>query len=274
MLAKGKKSTLYRTCSLLLLGALASVNYVIYSTHWRQYRTEPVTMGKDHGLASVVGTAEGDSIKEKLSSVVNEKIWFREDYSSDTFRAGLFVTLAGKGKTVMGQELTLEEKINLAQEFSSELKYNGTANFISHVSDSEGIVDAIKRSVESVNEFVKINIMDSEEVVRYKNVICLQYATVFADALYEIDKASTNPVNPVIGTIIYAPNSKENHGNFFDTALSIVNSTLFSEWISSVPHAINIIATDEAIHIIEPQGTSSYKYVKLDINKEYSPELK
>ncbi len=273
MLAKGRKSPLYRTCSLLLLGALASVNHVIYSTHWRQYRTEAVVMSKEHGLAEVLRTAEGDSIEEKIEDVVNEKVWYREGVPSDAFRIGLFYMLAGKGKTVIGEELTLEEKIKLAQEFSTELDYNDTANFIRHVGDSEGVVDGVKRVFESAHEFIKITIMDSDEIVAYGDVLCLQYAQVFADALYEIDQASANPVGPVIGTIIYAPNFKESHGDFFDTALSVVNSTLFSEWISSVPHAINVVATDDEVHLIEPQSTSSYRYVTLDVNREYVREF-
>jgi len=55
-----------------------------------------------------------------------------------------------------------------------------------------------------------------------------------------------------------------------NSALYAINSVLFSELSTTVPHAINLVATEEKLYFLEPRLNSLKAYDRLDINDEYA----
>ncbi len=272
MLAKGFRRA-YRALSLFVLGSLACHNYLAYRTLWRDYRTEQVSITSESNLSDVVRTAEGDNIKERITEVINEKILFHYSAQNDTLRMQLLDFLSNDNEQVYGEKLSLEEKVRLALKFSTSLQYNYKANFLYYAAQSKNPLEFPKKSIESIVEFTRLGLMTPEDLVDYKQVVCLQYAEVFAHALHEINAVSKNPEELTVGTIVFVPNVKSDYGAFYNIALSFVNHTLFSEWRASEPHAINIVAAKDKIYIVDPQLKSVEQKETLEINREYASEL-
>lgn len=268
---------LYKLGAIMALGFLSLTNYVTYSTMWKHYTTTPVSISSSEQLTKAIKGAKGGSLEEKIRSVINETIIFKKGISSEGFDSELFSYLSKNIGDVKGKKLTLEDKIGYAQLFSSDLEYNYRANLISYISESRGVDDFLSRGMRSSYEFIKINTMGEEKIVGYRKVICLQYANVFAAALNSINSRSENPEDIKVGVILFVPGYDEDWGVIGDFAVSAVNAALFSEWSSTVPHAVDIIAAKDRVYIIEPQSrffSSSadqvhFDFSILDIKNEY-----
>ena len=268
MLAKVRRSLAYRASKLLLLGTLTLANYAAYRTLWRDHRAESVEI-TDNSITEAIKKADGDDLQDKLEDVINEVILFQEEEPNDKFKAALSGFLDKKGLWARDMELSLEDKIYLAQNFSSTLSYNTKANIVDNASSAENIDEFMIKSLQSIYEFTKLNVMRPDELVEYNDVVCLQYAKVFAAALHEINKSSSNPEDITIATMVFVPNYEEDYGVFFDSALKVVNSLIFSEWRSAVPHAISLVATGEKTYFVEPQSSVFRSHATIEVNKEY-----
>lgn len=279
------KRLIKKACKYGIAGALGlSIfsNYLVYKTMWRTYHTQKVVIKPDHKLLEVAKKTKGKNLEEKIKNVVNEKINFKKEETDEEFNCKLFSFLESKVGRVKGQDLTFEEKIMYAQMFSSTLNYNTKANLIEYISSGDG-KKPVSKTIKSLAEFLKINMMDSNEIMEYGDVVCTQYAKVFSAALNSINDSSTNREDIHIGLLTYVPNKDEDYGGKLNVLISVFNAGVFSEYRSSIVHAINLVATKDKLYIIEPlrdvmRGnyfpSAFFKYVSLDINNEFVEELR
>ena len=216
-----------------------------------------------------------------MHEVVYERISFDKVKANERFKDMLLSYLQENSSPIQGRHLTLEDKINYAQMFSSTLDYNYKANLVNNLSDNNGGV--ISDTIESVSEYIKINQMNPEKIMDYKNVVCMQYAKVFAAALDVINRSSSNPEDILIGQIYYVPNHTSDYGQSLNVIVSALNAGSLFEWRSSLAHATNIIVTQDKLYIIEPQeqvNSSSYDYqvsfdyTLLDIDSKYADKVR
>lgn len=275
---KNRFPRLYKLGAIMALGFLSATNYVTYKTMWKHYTTTPVPISSSEQLTKVIKGAKGNSLEEKIRSVINETIIFRKGIISEEFDSRLFSYLSKSVGNVKGKELTLEEKIGYAQMFSAELEYNYRADFVENVAGAKGVLDFLYKGAESAYEFTKIYTLSEEGILKNHSVVCGQFAKVFAAALNSINANSKNPKDIKVGVMIFVPGTNENYGKIDNFLISVVNATMFSEWSSSMSHATNIIATKDKVYIIEPQGRflSSdannqvhFDFSILDINNKY-----
>ncbi len=282
-------SSIRRVTGGVLLSVLIPANYGAYKTLWRDHHSTPVPVHYDSNILEVIKSAPGDNLEDKVKEAIYEKILFDEVKASEKFQGQMFEYLKINGYDIKGKNLTLDEKINMAQMFSSTLEYNDKANFIDYIYQNKSVKkdkngpSTTKLVFDSIHEFIKINLMSAEEIVDYHDVVCGQYSDVFSAALNTINKSSANPEKISVGRLYYVPNYDYNYGQPYDFILSASNAIGFGEWRRSVGHAKNIIVTDSSFYLIDPQAKVNsslpsapveFDFTVLDIDSKYSEKIK
>lgn len=233
------------------LSFFVSTNFALYHAVLRTYNTTSIHITDSTDIISVINSAEGDDLEEKANNVISERLDFDREEVSDNFKGMLFSYLSKETGFKGGDSLSLEEKINYARKFSATLDYNHKANWLETMVFSEN--KSFFNIAGSFREYNKINNMSAEEVMKYKAVVCVQYARVFASALNLINESSLNKDDIHVAVMSYVPNDDENLGEKLNLIVSFLNAVAFGEYRVSGAHAVNVVITKDKFYLIEPQ---------------------